>query len=342
MYSMEIYVGTPPAKQAVMVDTGSDITWIQCRSCVNCFEQNQPIFNPDQSSSFKRLRCDSNECLKLGSKRVCTQPNLNCKYGLAYTGGSRSNGELVKETYIIGRTSIPNIAHGCGYNNIGTYDVKSTGMIGLGDGPLSFITQTKHLIGGMFSYCLVSEFGSNQNAKSMISFGNNAAMNENQHGVMSTPLTKKSDSPHYYLTLRSISVGSKLIPMRRESGNIMIDTSAIFSYLPSHVIQKLMDAIREETNEPPLDIPNPNELCFDIDANVPIITFHFSNSASVVLSKMNAFSIIRDILCFDIKKDDDLSVFGSQAQTDFLIGYNIPRKKVYFKPTDCSRHVITP
>ncbi|XP_047314377.1 uncharacterized protein LOC124918215 [Impatiens glandulifera] len=50
-----------------------------------------------------------------------------------------SYGELAEETYTVCGTSIPNMVHGCGHNNIGIFDEQSTGMIGLGDGHLSFV-----------------------------------------------------------------------------------------------------------------------------------------------------------------------------------------------------------
>ncbi|XP_047306603.1 aspartic proteinase CDR1-like [Impatiens glandulifera] len=345
-YLMEIYVGTPPVKQMMELDTGSDLSWTQCHPCVNCFEQNQPIFNSDQSSSYQVLRsCYSSDCLKLRRHIDCTRSNEKCKYRISYGNGLRSKGELAKETYTVGGTSIENILHGCGHENIRVFDKQSSGVIGLGDSPLSFFGQIRNSIGGMFSYCLVPEFGSNPNARSMISFGNNEIVYG--RGMMSTTLFRRLYNAYYFLKLESISVGRyRTIQMITQSitqpGNILIDTSALLSYLPSVVLENLKEALIQEIGKRPLNVSD--GFCYESNTYIPTITFHFADGADLALSKMNIFISNRNMLCLAIEEDDDdhyLPIFGNLPQMNFLIIYNIPGRKVYFKPTDCSRHIIT-
>ncbi|XP_047309691.1 aspartic proteinase CDR1-like [Impatiens glandulifera] len=339
---MEIYVGTPPTKQMMFLDTGSSMSWIQCLPCEHCFKQNELIFNSNRSSSYQVLRCDSTECLKLGHKRDCTQSNEKCKYRLSYDDKSGSSGELAMETYTVGDTSIPNMAHGCGHKNSGEFSEQSTGMIGLADEPLSFFGQTRYLTGGKFSYCLISQFGSNQNARSRISFGKNAVVSG--PGVISTPFTKKKDSPFYFLTLESISVGNIIIPFResiipflRRPGNIIIDSGTTINYFPSEVLQNLKTALIRVIGKTPISFAD--ELCYKINTDIPNITFHFASNANITLSKMNTFTVYGYALCLDMKQDDSISIFGNRSQMNFLVGYDIPRKEVSFKSTDCSRYI---
>ncbi|XP_047309686.1 aspartic proteinase CDR1-like [Impatiens glandulifera] len=330
---MEIYVGTPPTKQMVSLDTGSSMSWIQCLPCEHCFKQNQLIFNSNRSSSYQVLRCDSSECLKLGSKRDCTRSNEKCKYRLSYDDKAGSSGELAKETYTVGDTSIPNMAHGCGHKNRGNFSEQSTGMIGLANGPISFFGQTRYLTGGKFSYCLVSQIGSNQNARSRISFGKNAVVSG--PGVISTPLSKKKGSSFYFLTLKSISVRNiiipfpvrkSIIPFIRQPGNIMIDSGTTINYFPSDVLRNLKTALIRVIGKTPFNIAD--ELCYEINTDIPNITFHFASHANITLSKMNTFTVYGNALCLDMKQDDSISIFGNRSQMNFLVGYDIPRKKM--------------
>ncbi|XP_047340236.1 aspartic proteinase CDR1-like [Impatiens glandulifera] len=342
MYHMEIFVGTPPVKQIVGVDTGSDMIWIQCHPCEQCFRQLLPIFNPSMSSSYKALRSGSDECKELGDKRMDLEDNKICKYSIIYGDCTYSSGDLAKESYRVGRTNIPNIVQGCGNLNVGKYDVKSTGILGLGLDPLSFIFQTQDSTGGMFSYCLVSRFGSNPNARSRINFGN-IMSSFNSYDVVSTPLHMVIGSSLYFLTLESISVGHMTIQMPRKIGNIVIDNGSTLNYLPSLVLANMKHALRQQIHKTPSNVPG--QLCYEMNTDIPTITYNFANGASLALSKTNTFIIYENNkLCLAVLEDEvdednekETSIFGIRAQMDFLIGYNIPDATIYFKPTDCSR-----
>lgn len=64
-YFAVVGVGTPRRDMYLVVDTGSDITWLQCAPCTNCYKQKDALFNPSSSSSFKVLDCSSSLCLNL-------------------------------------------------------------------------------------------------------------------------------------------------------------------------------------------------------------------------------------------------------------------------------------
>ncbi|KAL5850130.1 hypothetical protein ACOSQ4_008143 [Xanthoceras sorbifolium] len=52
-YYAIVDIGTPGQSVYVILDTGSDITWIQCKPCsVQCFKQPGPIFDPSKSSTY--------------------------------------------------------------------------------------------------------------------------------------------------------------------------------------------------------------------------------------------------------------------------------------------------
>ena len=64
-----IWVGTPPQRKSVIIDTGSHYTAFPCKGCLNCGEEHHtdPVFDPDESSTFHALtcsECQSASCLK--------------------------------------------------------------------------------------------------------------------------------------------------------------------------------------------------------------------------------------------------------------------------------------
>ena len=48
--------GTPARKYAVVFDTGSDVSWIQCQPCSgHCYKQHDPIFDPTKSATYAAI-----------------------------------------------------------------------------------------------------------------------------------------------------------------------------------------------------------------------------------------------------------------------------------------------
>jgi hypothetical protein len=73
-YAMTLYLGTPAQNFVLIVDTGSDLVWVQCKPCTspnNCYPEADPFFDPSASSSYLPVSCnntkicDSQQVLKL-------------------------------------------------------------------------------------------------------------------------------------------------------------------------------------------------------------------------------------------------------------------------------------
>ena len=200
-YLMLIKLGTPPVKVVGIVDTGSDLTWAQCKPCVNCYKQvGPPILVPSNSSTYRSLSCQSKGC-KLAQDMYqlpCDSTNI-CHYRMDY--GDRSVwdstvGDLAVDTFWFGPTPVKNVIFGCGHDNEGTFKKDSSGIVGLGGGPLSIINQLKSVVNGKFSYCLIPY--SNNQKTSRIHFGTHAIVAG--ANVVSTPLIR-GDPSTFYCTL---------------------------------------------------------------------------------------------------------------------------------------------
>lgn len=62
---VDLWCGTPPQRQTVIVDTGSDVTAFPCSGCDDCGQDwyhTDGVFRPEDSSTFSKLSCA--DCLR--------------------------------------------------------------------------------------------------------------------------------------------------------------------------------------------------------------------------------------------------------------------------------------
>ncbi|KAJ8774238.1 hypothetical protein K2173_009669 [Erythroxylum novogranatense] len=346
-YLMKVSFGTPPFDIVAIADTGSDLIWSQCRPCTNCYKQDDPLFNPNSSTTYRDFTCRSKQCSYL-DQSFCSSSNI-CQYQYQYGDQSYTNGNLAADTVTLGSTngrpiSFPKTIIGCGHDNSGTFDAKGSGIIGLGGGQLSLIRQLDSSISGKFSYCLVPLTSQSKNYSSKLNFGNNAVVSGN--GVVSTPLSTGTPNTFYYLTLEAISVGDKKIPYRSSSsgssdGNIIIDSGTTLTLIPQDFFSALSSEVDKVAGGKQTQDPNGVfQLCYTSDSqlNIPILTAHFKG-ADVKLNQGTIFiEAAEGVDCFAFIPTDISvgSIFGNLAQSNLLVGYDLQAMTLSFKPTDCT------
>ncbi|KAJ4954625.1 hypothetical protein NE237_011408 [Protea cynaroides] len=349
-YLMKISIGTPPVDVLAIADTGSDLNWVQCKPCQDCYEQVAPLFDPESSSTYTNLACDASFCEDLGGQSTCSSDV--CKYSYAYGDQSFTNGNLASDTFTLGNSnsgryvSLPKKVFGCGHNNQGTFDKHGSGLIGLGGGPLSLISQLGSTINGKFAYCLVPY--TVENVTSTLSFGADAIVSGT--GVVSTPLVSKSPNTFYYLTIEGVSVGTKRLRYKQsleaadgnvEEGNIIIDSGTTLTLLPSDFYDELESTLKNAIDLTPTEPQGGLSLCYETDQDIGLpVTVHFSG-ADVKLNPVNTFVRVSDsVVCLSFVPVGGLglAIFGNIAQMNFLVGYDHEGGTVSFKPTDCTQH----
>ncbi|XP_010244235.1 PREDICTED: aspartic proteinase CDR1-like [Nelumbo nucifera] len=346
-YLMKLAIGTPPVQILAIADTGSDLIWTQCKPCSGCYKQRTPLFDPKRSSTYRNLPCSSKPCEEL-PVRACN--SSLCVYAYQYGDQSYTNGNLATETFTMETTTsqpvaLPKMVFGCGHRNNGTFKEGGSGIIGLGKGSLSLITQLGSSIDGKFSYCLVPISAENQTSK--MSFGSEATVSG--EGVVSTPMLSKNPATFYYLTLKGISVGDKKLEYKHSSsnaskkneGNIIIDSGTTLTFLPPEFYQQVLSALKDAIDGEP--VPDPHGillLCYENTADIvlPTIAVHFTG-ADVKLTPLNTFiGWEDDLVCFTMLPYVGPAIFGFLSQMNFLVGYDIKNHKVSFKPTDCTKN----
>ncbi|KAL6133628.1 hypothetical protein ACLB2K_065862 [Fragaria x ananassa] len=326
-YLVNISIGTPPRPFIGIVDTGSDLIWAQCMPCTECFKQNPPLFDPSSSSTYKALSCASNE-----STETCPLTPLH---------------------WI--RQPFPTL-FGCGHHNGGEFTGVESGIVGLGRGAVSFISQIAgYLVGGKyFSYCLVpnpaqTSFQSNNSnpvSSSKMYFGR--LNTSSGPGVVTTPLlTNPIYQSFYYLELQGISVEANNITVDADAkdfkGNMIIDSGTALTNLPESFYDRFESAIREELKDRDLEVKQDptggSDLCYSTKYDIlagPNVTFHF-NGAVVKLKSANNFIRMDDeTVCLAFSSGSSFGIYGIWQQTNYLVGYDLENKTVSFQPTDCA------
>ncbi|KAK8257064.1 hypothetical protein V6Z12_1Z007800 [Gossypium hirsutum] len=329
----DIIVNTGDFSVVALADTGSDLIWTQCSPCSQCFKQDAPLFDPTKSSTYRKMSCSSNSC-------------ENIQGGFTYGDNSFSKGDIAYDTLTLGSTTgqavaLPDTIIGCGNNNAGTFSGKASGIIGLGGGEISLINQLGSPINGKFSYCLLPMTQIGKSSK--MNFGSNAIVSG--PGTVSTPLSEKSPTTFYFLTLKAISVGTQRIEFKGSSfgtdeGNIVIDLGTTLTLLPSDFYSQLESAMESQFNGIRAQGPKGFNLCYVAihEFEAPEVTVHFAN-ADVKLKTLNIFVNVDDsTACFAFSPAQNIAIYGNLAQMNFLIGYDTKSQTVSFKSTDCSKN----
>ncbi|GLT95163.1 hypothetical protein SLE2022_128600 [Rubroshorea leprosula] len=348
-FLMKISLGTPPSPILAVMDTGSDLVWTQCQPCSHCYMQDGPLFNPSSSSTYRTLSCSSRQCHIVEGTVCSSEMESICHYTVTYGDQSFTSGDLAVDTITIGSTTgrsvaLPETTFGCGHNNEGSFKEEWFGIIGLGGGAMSLISQMRNSIGGKFSYCLVPHTKRSRSS-GKINFGSNGAVSG--AGVVSTPFVKKTPDTFYMLTLRAISVEDDKIIFTgsffgKSEGNIVIDSGTSFTVLPFDFYSKLEALVSSKIHGQKADSPVEDlRLCYNIakgNIRVPQMTVHFMG-ADVKLKPGNIFVQVRKhILCFAfIHSVNDFAIYGNLLQRNFLVGYDTHKHTVSFKPMDCTK-----
>ncbi|KAM6554923.1 hypothetical protein CsatB_015685 [Cannabis sativa] len=338
-YFARIGVGTPANQYYMAIDTGSDVNWLQCEPCSDCYQETDPIFQPESSSSYNPLTCDSRQCVALETS-ACR--NNRCLYQVAYGDGSYTVGDFVTETLSFGKSgSINGVALGCGHDNEGLF-VGSAGLIGLGGGPLSLTSQTKT---SSFSYCLVNR--DQAGASSTLEFNSPLPSDS-----ITAPLLKNGKTTtFYYVQLMGMSVGGKAISVSPEvfqvdesgDGGVIVDCGTAVTRLRTQIYESLRDEFKKLT--PNLRSTNGVALfdtCYDFSSlstvRVPTVSFLFAGGKSWTLPAKNYLIPVDSsgTFCFAFAPTtSSLSIIGNVQQQGTRVNFDLANSRVGFSPGKC-------
>lgn len=338
-YIVSVGLGTPPTAQTLFLDTGSDVTWVQCRPCaISCHPQLDPLFDPASSPTYANVTCASADCAGL-DESGCS--GNTCMYGVAYGDGSQSAGFYSSDALALTPADVvPRFLFGCGQDNEGLFG-RAAGILGLGGGRPSIVVQTINKYKGVFGYCLpasVSDAG-------YLAFGDSGSRNPT---VKYTTMLRDAKTPtFYFINLIGISVAGqrlRISPSVFAKASTLIDSGTVITWLPPAAYTSLRSAFRRGMSRykraPAVSIL---DTCYDPrgagEVNVPAVALQFAGDVSVDLAPegiVYAVNGSRICLAFTANdSDDDVGILGNVQQRTFGVVYDVPKKVIGFAAGGC-------
>ncbi|KAK1554895.1 hypothetical protein Q3G72_018812 [Acer saccharum] len=338
-YLVKVGLGTPKKDLSLILDTGSRLTWTQCEPCRSCYKQSERLFDREDSKSYDTIPRNDPVCEYVRRPVDPPRPVKSCSYEISYGDGSFSVGFFSKETLTMSAAEkINNFLFGCGTDNKGPFNLVA-GIFGLNQEDASIVAQTAQKYKKIFSYCLPSSTSSTGH----LTFGSQTPA---PAGIKYTKLVAEK-SPFYGLDLIGIGLGGTKLNIPESIFTIpgtIIDSGAVFSYLPPVAYTTFRDKFRVAMSAYPL-IPGPTaaiETCYDFSKStsvtVPEISFFFKDGTVVgIPGKYSLIEYNSTLTCLGFQDGGDKhSIIGNKVQRTMEVVYDVPGQRVGFAPDGCS------
>ncbi|XP_006656916.1 aspartyl protease family protein At5g10770-like [Oryza brachyantha] len=332
-------LGSPAQTSALIFDTGSDLSWVQCQPCSgHCFPQQDPLFDPTKSSTYAAVPCGDPQCAAAGN--LCGE-NATCLYRVQYGDGSSTTGVLSRDTLTLTSSrTLSGFPFGCGQTNLGDFG-RVDGLLGLGRGQLSLPSQAAASFGAVFSYCLPSF----NTTPGYLTIG---ATPVDSSKVQYTAMAQRPQFPSFYFVeLVSIDIGGFVVPVPPAvftSTGTLLDSGTVLTYLPPPSYALLRDrfrlAMRQYRPAPPDDIL---DACYDFTGVnpivIPAVSFRFSDGAVFDLGFFGVMIFVEESIgCLAFAARDPglpLSIIGNTQQRSAEVIYDVAAEKIGFVPGSC-------
>lgn len=368
-YFMDVFIGTPPRHLSLILDTGSDLNWIQCEPCLDCFEQSGPIYDPSASSSYRNITCSDSRCSLVSppaDHRDCRR-NLPCPYYYWYGDSSNTTGDFATESFTVNLTTsatsssspsakrVEGVMFGCGHWNRGLFR-GAAGLLGLGRGPLSFSSQLQSLYGQSFSYCLV-ERESDTNVTSNLIFGSDG--NDPKRNHTFTALVP--GETFYYVAIKSILVGGKALEIPEDtwrlkevdgSGGTIIDSGTTLSYFvePAYaaIEAAFVKAAAAKRYRRTVVEDLPLEVCYNVtgveEMELPEFAIEFADGAVWDFPMGNYLIRVepQEVICLALKSasGSGMNIIGNYQQQNFHVLYDTKNSRLGYAPANCADEAL--
>uniref|UniRef100_A0ACD5TZK1 Uncharacterized protein n=1 Tax=Avena sativa TaxID=4498 RepID=A0ACD5TZK1_AVESA len=350
-YIAEYLIGTPPQRAEALIDTGSDLIWTQCSTCLqgrgsSCVKQGLPLYNASKSGTFHPVSCNDTLCLA-NQEHSCAKDG-SCAFAAFYGAGDAA-GSIGTEVFTFQNGS-GTLTFGC-VNDLsiteGSLD-GSSGLIGLGRGPLSLVSQTRAT---KFSYCHTPYLRSNATtgASSHLFVGAAASLSGSSPVMSMSFVEGPKEYPFYYVPLVGITVGNTRLSIppavfalnKTGDGGVIVDSGSPTTALVDEAYLPLREELKRQLNDSLVPPPAGSgmDLCVALaqEKTVPSMVFHFSGGADMVLPPENYWAPVDDSTsCMVMDNSSGFSIIGNfQLQNKHML-YDLAKNQLSFQTADCS------
>ncbi|CAK7325720.1 unnamed protein product [Dovyalis caffra] len=357
-------IGTPPQNITMVLDTGSELSWLHCKNEPNFTS----IFNPLASKTYTKIPCSSVTCKTrtrdLTLPVTCDSANL-CHFVLSYADSSSVEGNLAFETFRVGSLVGPTTVFGCmdsGSISNSEEDAKTTGLMGMNRGSLSFVNQMGFR---KFSFCISGLDSTGILILGEAKYSWLKPLNYTPLVQMSTPLPY-FDRVAYSVQLEGIKVNNQVlrlpksvfVPDHTGAGQTMVDSGTQFTFLLGPVYTALREEFLLQTrgvlrvlNEPHYVFQGAMDLCYLIDStwatlpNLPVVKLMFRGAEMSVSGERLLYRVPGEVRgkdsvwCFTFGNSDKLGIesflIGHHQQQNVWMEYDLENSRIGFAEVRC-------
>ncbi|XP_021289409.1 aspartic proteinase PCS1 [Herrania umbratica] len=366
---VSLTVGTPPQNVSMVLDTGSELSWLHCNQTTQNNQPDPKKFNPIQSSSYKTIPCSSPTCINRTQDfpipASCDSDNL-CHATLSYADASSSEGNLASDIFHLGSfDNISGLVFGCMdsiFSSNSAEDSKTTGLMGMNRGSLSFVSQMGF---PKFSYCI-----SGSDFLGLLLLGDSnvtwlTPLNYTPLIQISEPLPY-FDRVAYTVQLEGIKVSGKLLPIPKSvlvpdhtgAGQTMVDSGTQFTFLLGPVYNVLRAEFLNQTGGVLRVLGDPNfvfqgamDLCYRVPLgqnnlpNLPSVSLVFTGAEMVVSGDRVLYQVPGEVRgndsvwCFSFGNSDLLGVeayvIGHHHQQNVWMEFDLEKSRIGLAQMRC-------
>ncbi|CAO2182371.1 unnamed protein product [Urochloa humidicola] len=364
--TVSLAVGTPPQNVTMVLDTGSELSWLLCapsRQQGNA----SASFRPRASRTFAAVPCGSAQCSSrdLPAPPSCDGASRRCRVSLSYADGSASDGALATDVFAVGDAPPLRSAFGCMSS---AYDsspdgVATAGLLGMNRGALSFVSQASTR---RFSYCI-----SDRDDAGVLLLGHSEL--PSFLPLNYTPLYQPTlplpyfDRVAYSVQLLGIRVGGKPLPIPASvlapdhtgAGQTMVDSGTQFTFLLGDAYSALKAEFLKQTKPVLPALGDPNfafqeafDTCFRVpagrpppSARLPAVSLLFKGAEMSVAGDRLLYKVPGErrggdgVWCLTFGNADMVPltayVIGHHHQMNLWVEYDLERGRVGLAPVKC-------
>ncbi|XP_073125978.1 aspartic proteinase Asp1-like isoform X2 [Henckelia pumila] len=351
-YHVTINIGQPSRPYFLDIDTGSDLTWLQCDApCAKCTPAPHPLYKPNRNL----ITCLDPVCVSLQGpgNQDCPSPQEQCDYEIDYADHGSSLGVLIKDSFPLkftnSSTIAPHLAFGCGYNQEvpdSAHLPYTDGVLGLGIGKSSILSQLRDmgLIKNVIGHCLSAQGGG------FLFFGDDFLP---ASGIVWAPVL--SQSKYYSLGLADLQFGGQASPIK--GLQTVFDSGSTYTYFSSQAYNALVSLIKGDLNGKQLkdavedkSLPicwkgtKPFKSIRDAASYFKPLTLIFTEAKNVQfqLQPESYLIVTHGNACLGILNGGkvglgSLNVIGDISLQDKLVVYDNERQRIGWASANCNR-----
>ncbi|XP_052158525.1 aspartyl protease APCB1-like [Oryza glaberrima] len=360
-YYTAMYIGNPPRPYFLDVDTGSDLTWIQCDApCTNCAKGPHPLYKPEKPNVVPPR---DSYCQELQGNQNYGDTSKQCDYEITYADRSSSMGILARDNMQLitadGERENLDFVFGCGYDqqgNLLSSPANTDGILGLSNAAISLPTQlaSQGIISNVFGHCIAAD---PSNGGYMF-LGDDYVP---RWGMTWMPIRNGPENL-YSTEVQKVNYGDQQLNVRRKAGKltqVIFDSGSSYTYLPHEDYANLIASLKS-LSPSLLQDESDRTLPFCMKPDFPVRSMddvkHLFKPLSLVFKKRlfilprtfvippEDYLIISDKnnICLGVLDGTEIGhdsaiVIGDVSLRGKLVVYNNDEKQIGWVQSDCSK-----